>query len=80
MDGSGRRLKVDSFEWQASSPPDCGDARSIHYCIYAEGPPESHLEFQGGEPTRLTRRTVHERAIVYDPSRTTLDIITPGEP
>jgi hypothetical protein len=77
LDGSGRRLKVDSFEWQAISLPDCDGARSIHYCIYAEGAPESHLEFQGDEPTRLTRRIVHERAIVYDPSRTTLDVITP---
>ena len=78
LDGSGRRLKVDPFEWQALGRSDCGGARSIHYCIYAEGLPETHLEFQGNELTRLTGRTVHERAIVYDPDRATLDIITSG--
>ena len=77
VDGSGRRLKINSFEWQAFGRVH-GGSRCLHYCIYAEGQPESHLEFQNGEPTRLTRRVVHERAIVYDPARATLDVITSG--
>lgn len=78
LDGSGRRLKVDSFEWQAFGQADSSGARSIHYCIYAEGQPESHLEFQSDEPTRVTRRIVHQRAIVYDPDKATIDVITSG--
>jgi hypothetical protein len=78
LDGSGRRLKVDPFEWEAFGVAGGSSARCIHYCIYVEGLPETHLEFRGTQLRRLTGRTVHERAIMYDPERATLDVITAG--
>ncbi len=78
FDGSGRRLKVDPFEWPILDGDGCADSRSIHFCMYTEGLPETHLEFQGTEPTRRTRRLVDESAISYDPRRGRLDVITRG--
>ena len=54
LDGSGRRLKVDPFERSAVDRTGREGAMSIHYCIYAESLPESHLEFRGSE--EMSRR------------------------
>ncbi len=78
LDGSGRRLKIDPFEWPILNGDGCADRRSIHFCMYTEGLVETHLEFQGTEPTRRTRRLAHESAISYDPERGRLDVITRG--
>ena len=78
LDGSGGRLKIDPFESRMNDRSDSSGGRSIHYCIYTEGLPESHLEFQGREPRRQTRRLVDESAISYDPERQMLDVITRG--
>jgi hypothetical protein len=78
LDGSGRRLKIDPFYQPVLAGDGSTGNRSIHYCIYAEGLPESHLEFQGTEPSRQTRRLVHEGAVSYDPERQTVDVITKG--
>jgi hypothetical protein len=78
LDGSGRRSKIDPFDRPVLAGDGNTGGRSIHYCIYTEGLPESHLEFVGAEPRRQTRRLVHEGAISYDPERRTLDVITRG--
>ncbi len=78
LDGSGRRSKIDLFDRPVLAGEGSTGSRSIHYCIYSEGLPESHLEFVGTEPRRQTRRLVHEGAISYDPERRTLDVITRG--
>jgi hypothetical protein len=78
VDGSGRKSKIDPFDRPALAGDSSLASRTIHYCIYTEGLPESHLEFVGIEPRRQTRRLVHEGAISYDPERRTLDVITRG--
>jgi hypothetical protein len=78
LDGSGRRSKIDPFDRPALAGDGSTGSRSIHYCIYTEGLPESHLEFVGTELRRQTRELVHEGAISYDPGRRTLDVITRG--
>jgi hypothetical protein len=75
FDGTGRKIKIDSFK--RTSPG--RDAKlTVHHSIYAEGLPESHLEFEREEPRRRTRRPVREGAISYDPERRVLDVIARG--
>jgi hypothetical protein len=78
FDGTGRRLKVDYFDRQRklAAGPTVGSV--AHYCIYAEGLPETRWEFEQAEPTRHTWRPVHEGAISYSPTSSSLEVIAKG--
>ena len=77
-DGSGGKLKVDSFERRTIDRDGGMIGLNVHYSIYVEGSPESQFEYNGNELTRRTRRPVHEGAISYDPDRRILDVIAKG--
>jgi hypothetical protein len=78
FDGTGRKIKIDSFKRTSPGRDGNPTVPTIHHSIYAEGLPESHLEFEREEPKRRTRRPVHEGAISYDPERRVLDVIARG--
>ncbi|MBV9491474.1 MAG: hypothetical protein JO069_17390, partial [Verrucomicrobia bacterium] len=78
LDGTGRRLKIESFQHPSYGRDGKLIGTSFHYSLYAEGLPESHLEFEGNEPKRQTRRPVQEGAISYDPGQKALEIFAGG--
>jgi hypothetical protein len=78
LNGSGRKVKVDTFERRVFSGDKPAAGPSFHYCIHVEDAPETYLEFQDNEPTRQTRRLVRNAAIMFDPDRGELDVISQG--
>ena len=78
FNGTGRKLVVDHFE----RPGQPADSRLpgpfIHYAIYAEGLPESGLEFETDEPKRRTRRPAREAAIYYSAGQRLLEVVAEG--
>jgi hypothetical protein len=78
FDGTGGKLKIESFERRTTdfSGSPCGQI--IHYSVYVEGLPECTIEFERDEPKRRTRRPVIEAAICCDPVSGTLDVISKG--
>jgi hypothetical protein len=67
LDGSGRKLKIDTFERRACSVRGGPTGKVIHYSVYVEGLPEISVEFDCEEPKRRTRRPVIEAAICFEP-------------
>jgi hypothetical protein len=78
LDGSGKSVKIDHFDRQGHA----ADGRPLgliaHYSIYAESLPESHFEFDRGEPKRRIWRPANENAISYSPERCTLEVVAKG--
>jgi hypothetical protein len=80
FDGSGRKLKIESFARRGRPPEGKGTSPTMHYSIYVEGLPESGIEFEGehDEPKRRTRRPVVEAAICYESEGGQIDIVSKG--
>jgi hypothetical protein len=78
LNGTGRRLKIDHFERQGRPADGRLGGSTTHYSIYAEGLPESDLEFERGEPRRRTRRPAREAAIYYSPDHRVLEVVAEG--
>jgi hypothetical protein len=78
LDGSGRKLKIDTFERRTCSIQGGPTARVIHYSVYVEGLPEISVEFDRDEPIRRSRRPVIEAAICFEPETRSLDIMSKG--
>jgi hypothetical protein len=78
FDGTGRKLKIESFERNTADFPAGPCRQIIHYSVYAEGLPECSVVFEGDEPKRRTRRPVIETAICCDPVTGTLDVVSKG--
>jgi hypothetical protein len=78
FDGTGRKLKIESFERHTTdfSGTPCGQI--IHYSVYVEGLPECTIEFERDGLKRRTRRPVIEAAICCDPVSGTLDVVSKG--
>jgi hypothetical protein len=78
FDGTGRKLKIESFERRTTdfSGSSCGQI--VHYSVYVEGLPECTIEFEREELKRRTRRPVIEAAICCDPVSGTLDVVSKG--
>ena len=78
FDGTGRKLKIESFERNTADFPGGPCRQIIHYSVYVEGLPECSVVFEGDEPKRRTRRPVIEAAICCDPVTGTLDVVSKG--
>jgi hypothetical protein len=78
LNGTGRRLKIDHFERRGRPADGRLVGSTTHYVIYAEGLPESDLEFARGEPQRRTRRPAREAAIYYSPDHRVLEVVADG--
>jgi len=78
FDGTGRKLKIESFERNTADFPGDPCRQIIHYSVYVEGLPECSVVFEGDEPKRRTRRPVIEAAICCDPVSGMLDIVSKG--
>ena len=80
FDGTGRKLKIESFERNAADFPGDPCRQIIHYSVYVEGLPECSVVFEGDEPKPRTRRPVIEAAICCDSVTGTLDVVSKGRP
>jgi hypothetical protein len=78
LDGSGRKLKIDTFERRTCSVRGGPTERVIHYSVYVEGLPEISVEFERDEPKRRTRRPVIEAAICFEPETGILNVMSKG--
>jgi hypothetical protein len=78
FDGTGRKLRIESFERRIADFSGSSSGPIIHYSVYVEGLPECTLEFERDEPKRRTRRPVIEAAICCDPVCGTLDVVSKG--
>jgi hypothetical protein len=78
LDGSGRKLKIDTFERRTCSVRGGPTERVIHYSVYVEGLPEISVEFDRDEPKRHTRRPVIEAAICFEPETGILNVMSKG--
>jgi hypothetical protein len=78
FDGTGRKLKIESFERNAADFPGGPCRQIIHYSVYVEGLPECSVVFEGDEPKRRTRRPVIEASICCDPVTGMLDVVSKG--
>ena len=76
LDGSGRKLKIDTFERRTCSVRGGPTERVIHYSVYVEGLPEISVEFDRDEPKRRTRRPVIEAAICFEPETGILNVMS----
>jgi hypothetical protein len=77
LDGSGRKLKIDTFERRTHSVR--GAPKTVvHYSVYVEGLPEISVEFERDQPKRRSRRPVIEAAICFEPETGILDIMSKG--
>jgi hypothetical protein len=52
FDGTGRKLKIESFERRTADFPGDPCRQIIHYSVYVEGLPECSIEFDREEPKR----------------------------
>jgi hypothetical protein len=78
LDGSGSKLKIDTFERRTCSVRGGLKERVIHYSVYVEGLPEISVEFDRDEPKRRTRRPVIEAAICFEPETGILNVMSKG--
>jgi hypothetical protein len=78
FDGTGRKLKIESFERRTADFPGDPCRQIIHYSVYVEGLPECSMEFERDEPKRRTRRPVIEAAICFEPVSGILDVMSKG--
>jgi hypothetical protein len=78
FDGTGRKLRIESFERRITDFSGSPAGPIIHYSVYVEGLPECTLEFERNEPKRRTRRPVIEAAFCCDPINGTLDVVSKG--
>jgi hypothetical protein len=78
LNGSGRKLKIDTFERRTCSVRGGPTERVIHYSVYVEGLPEISVEFDRDEPKRHTRRPVIEAAICFEPETGILNVMSKG--
>ena len=78
FDGTGRKLKIESFERNTADFPGGPCRQIIHYSVYVEGLPECSVVFEGDEPKRRTRRPVIEASICCDPVTGMLDVVSKG--
>jgi hypothetical protein len=78
FDGTGRKLKIESFERRTTDFSGGPSGQIIHHSVYVEGLPVCTIEFERNEPKRRTRRPVIEAAICCDPVNGTLDVISKG--
>lgn len=72
LDGSGRRIMVESFERSGETNP------CILYSIFVESLPESIIEFDDTGPQRTIRRPVIEAVVSYDQIAGTIDVVAKG--
>jgi hypothetical protein len=78
FDGTGRKLKIETFERRTVDFPGDPCRQIVHYSVYVEGLPECSIEFERNEPKRRTRRPVIEAAICCDPVTGILDVVSKG--
>jgi hypothetical protein len=78
FDGTGRKLKIETFERRTADFPGGPCRQIVHYSVYVEGLPECSIEFERNEPKRRTRRPVIEAAICCDPVTGILDVVSKG--
>jgi hypothetical protein len=78
FDGTGRKLRIESFERRITDFSGSLSGPIIHYSVYVEGLPECTLEFEHDGPKRRTRRPVIEAAFCCDPINGTLDVVSKG--
>jgi hypothetical protein len=72
LDGSGRRVTVETFERPGDSAP------SVMYSIFVESLPQSMVEFSEDGPQQTIRRPAIEAVVCYDLANSTLDIVAAG--
>jgi hypothetical protein len=78
LNGTGRKLVVDHFERHGEPADRRLSGPFIHYAIYAEGLPESGLEFEKDEPKRRTRKPAREASIYYSADQRLLEVVAEG--
>jgi hypothetical protein len=74
LDGSGRKLSVDTFE---RDRPDAS-GKFIQYSVFVEGLPQASNEFEADRLVPRARRPVFEAALCHDPTTRTIDIVCKG--